>query len=158
MQSLLKILSLLPVVFASPIEVRQNNNLLPNKWIIKLRENASSSLLQSTISQVSGILGTQPSHTYSFGSFKGFSIDGLGDVTSLLANVAAIERIEQDSVVRANALTSQADPPYGLARISHRKKGATSYVYDDSAGAGTYAYIIDTVSIFTGIPETPRPC
>lgn len=32
----------------------------------------------------------------------------------------------------------------GIARISHRSKGSTTYVYDDSAGAGTCAYIIDT--------------
>nr|P85156.1 RecName: Full=Subtilisin-like serine protease AS-E1 [Acremonium sp.] len=34
--------------------------------------------------------------------------------------------------------------PWGLARISHRTTGATSYVYDDSAGEGTCSYIIDT--------------
>lgn len=151
MKSFLQLLALLPAVLASPIEVRQNADLISNKWIIKLRDSASDSALQSTISRVTGILGTQPTHTYNFGSFKGFSIDGLGDVTSLLANVANIERIEQDSVVRANALTTQQDSTYGLARISHRQKGANSYIYDDSAGAGTYAYIIDTVRINSGI-------
>lgn len=48
-------------------------------------------------------------------------------------------------MVTTNTLTTQLDPPYGLARISHREKGANTYVYDSSAGEGTYAYIIDTV-------------
>lgn len=33
---------------------------------------------------------------------------------------------------------------WGLARISHRNLGSTSYIYDNTAGAGTFAYIIDT--------------
>lgn len=50
------------------------------------------------------------------------------------------------------ALVTQNNvPSYGLARISHRKNGATSYVYDDSAGAGIFSYIIDT-----GIRTTDR--
>lgn len=39
---------------------------------------------------------------------------------------------------------TQTDVPWGLARISHRTTGATSYVYDESAGEGTCSYIIDT--------------
>lgn len=50
--------------------------------------------------------------------------------------------------MKATALTTQSNAPWGLGRISHRKSGATDYVYDDSAGEGTYSYIIDT-GIFT---------
>jgi oryzin len=42
------------------------------------------------------------------------------------------------------ALESQSGAPWGLARISHRTRGANNFVYDASAGRGTYAYIIDT--------------
>jgi hypothetical protein len=38
----------------------------------------------------------------------------------------------------------QANATWGIARISHAKKGSTSYVYDDSAGEGTCSYVIDT--------------
>lgn len=41
-------------------------------------------------------------------------------------------------------LTTQKNAPWGLGSISHRAPSSTDYVYDDSAGAGTYAYIIDT--------------
>lgn len=43
-----------------------------------------------------------------------------------------------------NDLIAQQDAPWGLARISHRATGETTYVYDESAGEGTCAYIIDT--------------
>src|SRR3569833_2362235 len=43
-----------------------------------------------------------------------------------------------------NALTKQTGAPWGLGSISHRTAASTDYIYDDTAGAGTYAYIIDT--------------
>ena len=43
------------------------------------------------------------------------------------------------------ALVTQSNvPSWGLARISHRNRGFTTYVYDSSAGAGTFAYVVDT--------------
>lgn len=59
-------------------------------------------------------------------------------------SVPQVEYIEQDAVMTASDYVTQADVPWGLARISHRGTGATSYVYDESAGEGTCSYIIDT--------------
>lgn len=39
---------------------------------------------------------------------------------------------------------TETGAPWGLARISHKAKGGSTYVYDDSAGAGVCAYVIDT--------------
>ena len=47
------------------------------------------------------------------------------------------------------ALVTQTGAPWGLGTVSHRSPGSTSYIYDSSAGSGTYAYIVDT-----GILET----
>ncbi|CAP61427.1 uncharacterized protein PODANS_4_600 [Podospora anserina S mat+] len=55
-----------------------------------------------------------------------------------------VEFVEQDAVVQAYDFLTQEDVPWGLARISHRSPGQTSYVYDESAGEGTCSYIIDT--------------
>lgn len=43
-------------------------------------------------------------------------------------------------------MTTQANAPsWGLGAISHKAgAGSTSYVYDSTAGSGTFAYIIDT--------------
>ena len=41
-----------------------------------------------------------------------------------------------------SARDTQANAPWGLARISHRKKGATDYVYQQTVG--TYVYVLDT--------------
>lgn len=42
------------------------------------------------------------------------------------------------------AMASESGAPWGLARISHRDRGASDYLYDSPAGAGTYAYVVDT--------------
>jgi subtilisin family serine protease len=52
--------------------------------------------------------------------------------------------VEQDAVVEAAGYVTQPSSPWGLARLSSRTPGATSYVYDDSAGAGTCVYVLDT--------------
>lgn len=40
--------------------------------------------------------------------------------------------------------STQSDAPWGLGSISHRDPNHTDYVYDSSAGEGTWAYVVDT--------------
>lgn len=49
-----------------------------------------------------------------------------------------------DEVNPKRALTTQSGAPWGLGAISHRTSGSTQYVYDTSAGANTYAYVVDS--------------
>lgn len=42
------------------------------------------------------------------------------------------------------ALVTQNNAEWGLGRISHRQSPSSQYVYDDSAGRGTYAYVVDS--------------
>lgn len=55
-------------------------------------------------------------------------------------------------MVTVDALITQTGAPWGLGRISSRTNGTTTYVYDESAGDGTCAYIIDT-GIYIGHSE-----
>lgn len=50
----------------------------------------------------------------------------------------------ETTIVKPMAIASQSGAPWGLARLSHRNRGANDYVYDASAGRDTYAYVIDT--------------
>lgn len=43
-----------------------------------------------------------------------------------------------------NDYVTQSSSTWGLARVSHKSRTATGYVYDETAGEGTCAYIIDT--------------
>lgn len=56
----------------------------------------------------------------------------------------ATEESLMDTMGTPQSPASEPSAPWGLARISHRARGANSYVYDPSAGRGTYAYVVDT--------------
>lgn len=75
------------------------------------------------------------------------------DIHPRANNLVQVEYIEQDAVVTLNAYVSQASPPWGIGRISHTTLTTTPYVYDDTAGAGVCAYVIDT-----GILTTHNVC
>lgn len=158
MRSFINFLLAVPAVLAAPVvlETRQADRIL-GSWIVRVNQD---SVLSDVISQVTSAAGAGATskHTYDFGGFKGFSIDGVSDLTSVVANIASIQSIEQNTIVRTSALVTQQNvPSYGLARISHRKNGATDYVYDSSAGEGTYAYIIDTVRAIPLILPCQQP-
>jgi len=51
---------------------------------------------------------------------------------------------------------TESSATWGISRISHKAAGASSYVYDDSAGAGTCSYVIDT-GIYTAHAVSSSP-
>jgi len=52
--------------------------------------------------------------------------------------------VEPNSIVKTTGTITQDNAPWGLSSISHRWGNNGEYVYDASAGAGTYAYLLDT--------------
>ena len=73
------------------------------------------------------------------------------------------------SKVSKRALTSSYSFNWGDVRMSHRLKSAfltnTSYIHDDSAGAGAWIYVVDTginlqhqVSFHPLLPHIPIDC
>jgi len=60
--------------------------------------------------------------------------------------------VEADKIVSTQLLLTQRNvPSWGLARISHRNPGSTTYVYDSTSGLGTFVYVIDTGILTTHI-------
>ncbi|KAF2758235.1 oryzin precursor [Pseudovirgaria hyperparasitica] len=138
------LLAAVPAVLAAPIrETRADQEVIPNKWIAKFKSGSDANALSSALASVGQVLGAEPTRTFNIGAFQGFAFEGDNALSQLVANLASIEAIEPDTKVYASALITQNNPPYGLARISHRTP-SSNYVYDSSAGEGTFAYIIDT--------------
>jgi oryzin len=54
-----------------------------------------------------------------------------------------------EASARSQSVLTQNPATWGLGRLSHRDPGSTDYMYDGSAGEGTYAYMIDT-GLYTG--------
>jgi subtilisin family serine protease len=61
-----------------------------------------------------------------------------------LWNSDEVAYIEADTKVQLNAAIAQVNAPPGLDRLSHAKVNQDTYVFDDSAGEGITAYVVDT--------------
>jgi subtilisin family serine protease len=140
-------LTLLPLALAAPakrsepapIHRARDVELIEGKYIVKLKDEISISSLDDSLSTFS----QDAEHVYDVEGFKGFSaaLDESG--LESLQNHPDVEFIEQDAVINLNAYVTQSGATWGISRISHRE-GTSGYTYDNSAGAGTCAYIVDT--------------
>ncbi|KAB5578875.1 extracellular alkaline serine protease [Coniochaeta sp. 2T2.1] len=157
--------ALLPVgSLAAPVLNQQDAAVAPpsvkGKYIVTLKHGITSRDLESHVGWVnqvhkrsleenkhgnstnstsSGVLKTfENIHVY-IGEFD-------DDTIEQIKSRPDVEAVEEDQVWHPydDAIASQSNAPWGLVRLSHRNRGATDYVYDSSAGRGTYAYVIDT--------------
>ncbi|RCI10899.1 putative subtilisin-like protease [Ophiocordyceps polyrhachis-furcata BCC 54312] len=124
---------------APVLEARSPSKLIPDRYIVKFKDGMRASVVDETVEALSRKADRVYSH-----AFRGFAAElGAEDLRLLRAN-PDVDFIEQDSIVTLSSIKKQNGAPWGISRISHRAKGSTTYLYDDSAGEGTCAYIIDT--------------
>ncbi|KAH6604384.1 subtilisin-like protease pr1a [Trichoderma cornu-damae] len=144
------LLSLLPVVLAAPATEKRaepaplftpasKHGLVADQYIVKFKEGSSLQAVDEALTS----LASNYHHVYEH-VFRGFSGRFDKETLEALRSHPDVEYIEQDAIVQLNAFVSQTGAPWGLGRISHSAAGSTTYVYDDSAGEGTCAYVIDT--------------
>ncbi|KAK4104400.1 serine protease [Parathielavia hyrcaniae] len=135
-----------PVTKRAPIIAARTGQVVPGKYVIKLKEGASDDALEAAI----GKLKSKPDFVYKKQrKFKGFAGKVESDALDAIRDLPEVEYVEEEAIFTINAYVSQTGAPWGLGRISRRARGSTTYVYDDSAGAGTCSYVIDT-GIYTG--------
>ncbi|UNI19515.1 hypothetical protein JDV02_005697 [Purpureocillium takamizusanense] len=139
------LLALLPLACAAPskratpapVLVPRNAQVIDGKYIVKFKGDAKSNAVSSAVSDITA----DADYTYSH-SFHGFAASLSKSEVEKLQNNPDVEFLEQDAIVTISATQENAD--WGLSRLSSQKPGSAAYTYDDSAGEGTCAYIIDT--------------
>ncbi|KAK2054308.1 subtilase [Colletotrichum caudatum] len=152
--------ALLPAVLAAPAALNRRDEpaAAPGKYIVTLKEGAAADV-ESHLSWVADV------HKRSLGKRNTAGVESTFNISSWNAyagefDEATIEAIKaspevavvepdyymylSDLEVEERALTTQAGAPWGLGSISHKTSGSTQYVYDTSAGADTYAYVVDS--------------
>ncbi|KAK8877080.1 Cuticle-degrading protease [Apiospora arundinis] len=139
--------ALLPLALAAPSNKRaqpapvlkpRGATLIEGKYIVKMKGDAKPDVISSAMST----FAANADHVFNTGMFNGFASTLSAEDLETLRNDESVEYIEQDAIMTIKATQRNAD--WGLARLSSKKAGSTTYTYDDSAGEGTCAYIVDT--------------
>ncbi|KAK0385676.1 hypothetical protein NLU13_6853 [Sarocladium strictum] len=154
--------ALLPAVLAAPAP--RAPEVIPGKYIITLKENVKPDSHLSWVTDVHtrslskrDTVGVE--NTYDIGKWHAYAgefdeatieeIKSNPEVASVEPDYVQYLWFEEGEQIQDRALTTQTGAPWGLGSISHRTSGSTSYIYDTSAGADTYAYVVDSGVIAT---------
>ncbi|KAF2870119.1 peptidase S8/S53 domain-containing protein [Massariosphaeria phaeospora] len=142
---------------AAPVAGTRAGELVPGKWIVRLKPEADVATIAAHHVKVREIHARNIARRdvaeeetggvereYGFGGFKGYA--GAFDIATVeeLKNRPEVLSVEADSIMTILELVTQENAPWGLASISSRTNGATSYTYDSSAGTGHFNYVVDT--------------
>ncbi|KAI1477367.1 subtilisin-like protein [Daldinia eschscholtzii] len=122
----------------APVIKPRGAQLVDGKYIVKMKADVKPESIQTSIQSVA----SDADFVYNSNKFKGFASSLSEEELEALKNNADVDYIEQDAIVTIKATQENAD--WGLARLSSAEPGSTTYTYDDSAGEGTCAYVIDT--------------
>ncbi|TRX88340.1 hypothetical protein FHL15_010778 [Xylaria flabelliformis] len=154
--------ALLPAAFAAPASKKASEpEYIPNKYIVTLKSGISTTDFESHINWARDVHARSLSRrdtagvekTYNIKDFTAYAVEMDAQTLAEIKAHPQVAEVEQDQVwhlfdepheLSERALTTQSGATWGLGTISHRNSGSTSYIYDSSAGAGTYAYIVDT--------------
>ncbi|KAE8146064.1 subtilisin-like protein [Aspergillus avenaceus] len=158
-RTLLLLGAILPAVLGAPVqETRRAAQTIPGKYIVtfksgiddaKIQEHTTwaTNIHQRSLERRGASAGDPPSgieRKYKINKFNGYS--GSFDEATIeqIRGNADVDFVEEDQVYTITGLTTQSKAPWGLGSISHKGKQSTDYIYDTSAGEGTYAYVVDT--------------
>ncbi|KYK57494.1 serine protease protn [Drechmeria coniospora] len=152
----------------------KTSKVIPGKYIITLKDGLQARDLDSHLDWVNGVhkrglsasqfKGVERTYNGKHINFRGYAghfdqatvaeIRKNPDVALVEADqvweLAFIDPAEEVvGIQQKRDLTTQTGAPWGLGTVSHRSKGSTDYVYDTNAGAGTFAYVVDTGIVTT---------
>ncbi|KAF5552195.1 alkaline protease (oryzin) [Fusarium phyllophilum] len=82
--------------------------------------------------------------SFRMNKWRAMSLDADDLMVQDLYNSDEVAYIEADQKVQLNAAIAQVNAPPGLDRLSHAQVDQGTYVFDDSAGEGITAYVVDT--------------
>jgi subtilisin family serine protease len=141
-----------------PISNPDALNIIPNSYIVVYNSSfddeaitKSQSIFSAAIKKrnlrkrgfLGHILSTEVK-TFSMNAWRGMTLEADDDMVRELSSAPEIEYIEADTKVNINAVIAQTNAPPGLVRLSSAQNGSANYIFDESAGSGITAYVVDT--------------
>ena len=154
--------AILPLANALPQPVmrpRLDPDVIPGKYIVTLKKEIDEATVESHMQFAAGIHARSGSGLWGISkkwcikSFHGYSAHFDDNTIEQIRQDPKVQCVEPDRYRHLLVTETQPNAPWGLASISHRAGNSTNstteYIYDDAAGQGQFAYIIDT-----GVLET----
>ncbi|KAF2021469.1 subtilisin-like protein [Aaosphaeria arxii CBS 175.79] len=157
--------ALLPAVLAAPTP--KSNDIIPGKYIITLKPGADADAVETHLNWVTDVhkrsltkrntAGIE--QTYGISDWKAYAgefddatiaeIEANPDVALVEPDTVSwlpftVDKDTKETKLEDRALTTQTGATWGLGAISHRSGSSSSYIYDTTAGEGTYAYVVDS--------------
>jgi subtilisin family serine protease len=133
-------------------------NIIPNRFIVvynntfdddaisKSQAFFSAAIKKRNIGKRStgGHLLSTEVKSFQLNTWRAMCVDADDDMIAEINSAPEVAYVEADTRVNLNAAIAQTNAPTGLDRLSHAKGGPDTYVFDDSAGQGITAYVVDT--------------
>ncbi|POS79187.1 alkaline serine protease Alp1 [Diaporthe helianthi] len=150
----------LPLLAAPTEPVRRQDKVIPGKFIVQLKPGSSPESVSAHQLRVRGLLARRDESikdTYQIGDFNAYSGDFDATTADVIASLPEVLSVVPDEIIYVEktdvdttsssskrAVTTQTGALWALGDISHTLNGSTDYVYDDRAGEGQTAYVLDT--------------
>ncbi|KAI0000728.1 subtilisin-like protein [Xylariaceae sp. FL0662B] len=133
-------------------------DVVPNSYIVVYNKNFTDDVIDAHQASIKtavkkrnlgkrGLNGQRLStkvRTFAMSGWRAMALESDELMMSEVNNMDMVSYIEANTYVKTSALQSQTNAPTGLVRLSHANPGETGYVFDDSAGEGITAYVVDT--------------
>ncbi|KAE8375161.1 Alkaline protease 1 [Aspergillus bertholletiae] len=157
-RTLLLLGAILPAVLGAPVqETRRASEKLPGKYIVTFKSGIDEAKIQEHTTWAtnihrrslerrgaSGDLPVGIERNYKINQFAAYA-GSFDDATiEEIRKNEDVAYVEEDQIYYIDGLTTQKNAPWGLGSISHKGQQSTDYIYDTSAGEGTFAYVVDT--------------
>ncbi|KAF9642887.1 subtilisin-like protein [Thelephora ganbajun] len=140
----------------SIVSIKKTKDAIPGRYIVTFKDSVDHDI---GVSSVTDRIDPQSSVTHKWGFINGLAGTFTDADLELLRSHPHVASIEEDGYVHTQVPASRNDGTWGLGRISSvfippgSDPNALTYTYkyDDSAGAGTDVYIIDTAGLWNPV-------
>ncbi|KAF5009072.1 hypothetical protein FDECE_4695 [Fusarium decemcellulare] len=133
-------------------------NIIPNRYIVVYNDTFDDDAISAKEasfamaikkrnlnkrSSIGSALSTTV-NSFKLNKWRAMALDADDLMVQDLYNAEEVAYIEADTHVQLNGAIAQVNAPPGLNRLSHAQPNDQTYVFDDSAGEGITAYVVDT--------------
>ncbi|KAG0207158.1 hypothetical protein BGX28_001548 [Mortierella sp. GBA30] len=131
---------------AAPL-INNGGKPIPDSYIVVLKDGNTADSFQTKFDDIArrqNGRGRKPTIHRKFGAIPGFAATVNDAALKEILAADEVAYVEQDAVITLSG--SQTSPPsWGLPRVSQNDLNlSANYLYNDAAGAGVTAYVVDT--------------